>query len=244
MIKQLNLEIINFEQDKAQINSIIDKIDKAKRENDTISLIDLDYLRTTLNPVEFSIVEKVFAINPETYGFKGPYLGLETVPDFDSFIKVDKQPYSYKGENKYTNVQHIPRHVYFAYRSMADAMSSELGRPLIIESGYRSSAYQVIVFLDVLKSYNFDLQKTAQRVAVPGYSEHGLSTSLAIDFQNIDGLPSEDSPTGFETTQEYDWLIKNAHKFGFFLSYPKDNRYGVKFEPWHWRYMPDEKIIL
>jgi D-alanyl-D-alanine carboxypeptidase len=40
----------------------------------------------------------------------------------------------------------------------------------------------------------------------------------------------------FETTPAYEWLVKNAYKFGFALSYPKDNAYYI-FEPWHWRFV-------
>ncbi len=64
-----------------------------------------------------------------------------------------------------------------------------------------------------------------------GYSEHQLGT--AVDFTTLElsgGL------TGFDTTPAYEWLLNNAHKYGFALSYPKDNAYYV-FEPWHWRFV-------
>ena len=31
------------------------------------------------------------------------------------------------------------------------------------------------------------------------------------------------------------WLIKNAAKFHFKLSFTKDNKF-IDYEPWHWRY--------
>ncbi|MEK7495870.1 MAG: D-alanyl-D-alanine carboxypeptidase family protein, partial [Patescibacteria group bacterium] len=32
------------------------------------------------------------------------------------------------------------------------------------------------------------------------------------------------------------WLTENAYKYGFILSYPKQNTY-YRFEPWHWRFV-------
>ena len=40
----------------------------------------------------------------------------------------------------------------------------------------------------------------------------------------------------FEKLPEYQWLLINAKNFGFVLSYPKDSKDGIVFEPWHWRY--------
>ena len=37
-------------------------------------------------------------------------------------------------------------------------------------------------------------------------------------------------------TPAYQWMTDNAHKYGFVLSYPKDNSYYV-YEPWHWRFV-------
>lgn len=64
-----------------------------------------------------------------------------------------------------------------------------------------------------------------------GYSEHQLGTAVDFTTENLAG-----DLTGFETTLAYEWLTKNAHKYGFALSYPKDNAYYI-FEPWHWRFV-------
>jgi D-alanyl-D-alanine carboxypeptidase len=42
--------------------------------------------------------------------------------------------------------------------------------------------------------------------------------------------------SGFSKTPEYEWLMQNAYKYGFIISYPKDNAY-YQFEPWHWRFV-------
>lgn len=64
-----------------------------------------------------------------------------------------------------------------------------------------------------------------------GYSEHQLGTAVDFTTDELGG-----GLTGFDTTLAYEWLLKNAHKYGFVLSYPKDNAYYV-FEPWHWRFV-------
>jgi LAS superfamily LD-carboxypeptidase LdcB len=67
-----------------------------------------------------------------------------------------------------------------------------------------------------------------------GYSEHQLGT--AIDF-TTEGLGG--GLNGFEGTPAYTWMLENASKYGFTLSYPKGNAYYV-FEPWHWRFVGED----
>jgi D-alanyl-D-alanine carboxypeptidase len=33
------------------------------------------------------------------------------------------------------------------------------------------------------------------------------------------------------------WLVANAPRFGFELSFPPGNKQQVKWEPWHWRWV-------
>ncbi len=64
-----------------------------------------------------------------------------------------------------------------------------------------------------------------------GYSEHQLGTT--IDFTTVGTKGALD---GFNATPAYTWLVANAYKYGFVLSYPEGNAYYV-FEPWHWRFV-------
>ncbi|MBX9906677.1 D-alanyl-D-alanine carboxypeptidase family protein [Patescibacteria group bacterium] len=64
-----------------------------------------------------------------------------------------------------------------------------------------------------------------------GYSEHQLGTTVDFTTTGING-----GLTGFDTTPAYTWLTKNAYRYGFVLSYPKNNQYYI-FEPWHWRFV-------
>lgn len=64
-----------------------------------------------------------------------------------------------------------------------------------------------------------------------GYSEHQLGTTVDFITTGLGGQLD-----GFDKTLAYAWLLDNAHRFGFVLSYPKGNQYYV-FEPWHWRFV-------
>lgn len=67
-----------------------------------------------------------------------------------------------------------------------------------------------------------------------GYSEHQLGTTVDFTTTGLGG-----GLTGFHTTPAYAWLVENAHKYGFVLSYPEGNSYYV-YEPWHWRFVGTE----
>ncbi len=64
-----------------------------------------------------------------------------------------------------------------------------------------------------------------------GYSEHQLGTTLDITTPSVGGTYAS-----FGETEAFEWLTKNAYKYGFILSYPKDNEFYI-YEPWHWRFV-------
>ena len=65
--------------------------------------------------------------------------------------------------------------------------------------------------------------------AAPGYSEH--HSGRAVDL-TTPGSPALEE--AFEDSQAFDWLFENAGRFRFHLSYPRSNRHGIAYEPWHW----------
>jgi len=67
-----------------------------------------------------------------------------------------------------------------------------------------------------------------------GYSEHQLGTTLDFTTEGLGG-----GLNGFEGTPAFTWLSENGHKYGFTLSYPKNNAYYV-YEPWHWRFVGED----
>lgn len=107
------------------------------------------------------------------------------------------------------------------------------GVQLTVISAFRSLALQRQLFFEVGAERNQSPQERAQVSAPPGFSEH--STGFAVDL--ADGRsPQTNLSTRFETTDAYAWLQANAVRFHFLLSFPANNRQGVSYEPWHWRF--------
>lgn len=104
----------------------------------------------------------------------------------------------------------------------------EDGVELLVQSAYRSFYTQ-----SSLKSaYSVTYGSGANAFSADqGYSEHQLGT--ALDF-TTKKLGANFNP--FASDPAYTWLLNHAYKYGFILSYPKDNKYYV-FEPWHWRFV-------
>lgn len=109
------------------------------------------------------------------------------------------------------------------------------GIDLSIVSGYRSYQTQV-------NTYNYWLNKNNNNVALvdtfsarPGHSQHQLGTVIDFSSNEIgDRLGDE-----FANTNANKWLINNAYKYGFVISFPKgyESITGYKFESWHYRYI-------
>ncbi len=103
---------------------------------------------------------------------------------------------------------------------------------LVFLSGYRSINLQNEIFYSLKSLRNQVAAERARVSAPPGYSEH--STGFAIDIGDATKRET-DFETEFENTEAFKWLIKNAAKFHFKLSFTKDNKF-IDYEPWHWRY--------
>lgn len=102
------------------------------------------------------------------------------------------------------------------------------GFKLKIISGFRSFGEQSTLKSSYSVVYGSGANKFS---ADQGYSEHQLGTT--VDF-TTEELGSDFS--AFGKTDAYKWLLDNAYKYGFALSYPEDNSY-YQFEPWHWRFV-------
>ena len=106
------------------------------------------------------------------------------------------------------------------------------GINLVFLSGYRSINLQNEIFYSLKSFRNQEAAERARVSAPPGYSEH--STGFAIDIGDATQRKT-DFETQFENTDAFKWLIENAAKFHFKLSFAKNNKY-IDYEPWHWRY--------
>ena len=102
-------------------------------------------------------------------------------------------------------------------------------------SAYRSYDYQVTLYNNYVAKDGKDAADTYS--ARPGFSEH--QTGLCTDINQIN--------SGFEKTDAFMWLEKNAYKYGFVIRFPRDKEdiTGYSYESWHWRYVGKQaaKII-
>ena len=102
------------------------------------------------------------------------------------------------------------------------------GVELWVTSAFRSFEYQS----QLKGAYTVTYGSGANAFSADqGFSEHQLGTTVDFTTRGLNG-----GLTGFQNTEAYKWLVDNAHKYGFTLSYPQGNAYYV-FEPWHWRFV-------
>jgi D-alanyl-D-alanine carboxypeptidase len=99
---------------------------------------------------------------------------------------------------------------------------------LLVVSGFRSVDYQAALIRNKIGAGQVisDILKVN---AAPGFSEH--HTGRAVDIATPGSRPLTED---FETTPAFGWLTRRAADFGFSLSYPRDNAWGISYEPWHW----------
>ncbi len=147
-------------------------------------------------------------------------LPKEYAPDL---VTIDSE-YSSDGEQKAT------KDTVDAFIEMAKDMEKE-DLHIIANSSYRSYEDQEEIYNSYTKKYGGKYAK--EYAALPGFSEH--QTGYVIDIAN-------NKHQIFDGTQEYQWLKKNAYKYGFILRYPdkKQDITGYAYESWHFRYVGKE----
>lgn len=124
-------------------------------------------------------------------------------------------------------VQQIGINVAEPWRTM-HAQARADGVTLLLVSAFRTVEYQRTLIARKLEAGR-RLEDILKVNAAPGYSEH--HTGCALDLGVPDDAPLE---TSFETTKAFAWLMAHAGRFGFRMSYPRGNAYGIAYEPWHW----------
>ncbi|MEO8669722.1 MAG: M15 family metallopeptidase [Tahibacter sp.] len=99
---------------------------------------------------------------------------------------------------------------------------------LQLVSAFRSIEYQLGLVERKLQRGQA-LQEVLRVSAAPGYSEH--HSGRALDVTTPGSRPLEEE---FEGTSAFAWLNRHAVRFGFRLSFPRDNPHSIAYEPWHW----------
>lgn len=175
-----------------------------------------------------------------------------TVGVLDKLSKTDKELLQKYSKVYFLNEHYVPEslidiplaHLYHEDRpqkihekvlpymeDMIEDADSE-GVKLYITSAYRSFGTQAVLKSGYTVTYGAGTAN--QFSADQGYSEHQLGTTVDFTTVGING-----GLEGFDGTPAYQWLLNNAHRYGFVLSYPENNSY-YEFEPWHWRFVGTE----
>lgn len=108
------------------------------------------------------------------------------------------------------------------------------GMVLYLKSGYRSYGTQTTTYANYLaRNNNVD----DGYVAKPGASEH--QTGICADILNEDYAGRSRMTQDFKYTPEAQWMKENCAEFGFILRFTEEGEAetGIKFEPWHFRYV-------
>ena len=131
------------------------------------------------------------------------------------------------GPDIYQREQRLLAEAGRAWRLMQDSAGND-GVQLQLVSAYRSVDYQQGIIRRKLEKGQA-IEEILRVSAAPGYSEH--HTGRAIDLSTPDFPVLEEE---FEQSDAFSWLTENARQFDFKMSFPRDNPFGVIYEPWHW----------
>lgn len=192
---------------------------KEKRKNDDFQ-DQIDTLMGTvgdldkLSKIDGELLQKYSKV----YFLNENYIPSKIKEIDDDYILAGRQPQYFHGDA----LPFLEKMIKKAERSGID---------LKVLSAYRSFDTQAQLKEAYTQTYGSGANAFS---ADQGYSEHQLGTTVDIT----------DTATGgpylsFENTEAFAWLEKNAYKYGFVLSYPKNNRFYI-FEPWHWRFVGED----
>jgi len=135
----------------------------------------------------------------------------------------------YAGRDRYRRPLWLRADAARAWTRLQTAAQND-GVKLDAISGYRSHDYQAGIIARKL-ARGLNLEQILAVNAAPGFSEH--HSGCALDIGTPGEPPAEER---FELTPAFAWLSVHARRFGFRMSYPRDNPYGIIYEPWHWCY--------
>ena len=134
------------------------------------------------------------------------------------------------GHDLYGREQKLAPPAAGSWRTLRSAAERE-GVELLLVSAFRSVDYQKQIWLRKLAAGE-PVAQILRVNAAPGYSEH--HTGRALDLTTAGCEPLTEA---FERTAAFAWLRERARDFDFAMTYPRNNRFGIAFEPWHWAAM-------
>ncbi|HEY4512726.1 MAG TPA: M15 family metallopeptidase [Candidatus Paceibacterota bacterium] len=204
--------------DKAQENTHLEKVIEGERQGSKQLEGQIGNLNSTLDILEkYAKTDKqLLEKYSKVYFLSENYIPEALVPMDNAYLFEKTRTLEFHGKA-------------YPFLTILLGKAKSEGMDLFIASAYRSFGTQS----SLKTSYKTTFGTTAANKfsADQGYSEHQLGTTVDFTTPTVGGALN-----GFENTKEYLWLVNNAYKFGFTLSYPANNKYYI-FEPWHWRFV-------
>lgn len=123
----------------------------------------------------------------------------------------------------------LEKNTFSAWQAMQNSAAQEAIQ-LQIVSAFRSAEYQMALLQRKLERGE-TIKQILQVNAAPGFSEHHSGCAIDISTPGFEPLELE-----FDNSPAFTWLCQHAAKFGFSMSFPRNNTAGIAYEPWHWKY--------
>jgi len=163
--------------------------------------------------VEIQFMEKIFFHDAHDYGFWGEKVisSLTEKTSRKDTIKIAHSGnYLFRGESL----------------AVYERLKKDVGDSLILTSGIRSIVKQMYLFLYKTKKSRGNLSRASRSLAPPGHSYHALG-DFDVGKRDLGAL---NFTAEFAQTEEYRKLIRLGYVS---IRYPRNNYFGVRYEPWH-----------
>ena len=104
---------------------------------------------------------------------------------------------------------------------------------LYVKSAYRNYRTQNTMYYNRLSN----LGRDDGMVQAPGASDH--QTGLGVDVLNYEWTKKDGMNSKFASEREAVWMAEHCWEYGFVIRYQSDKEdiTGIKYEPWHLRYV-------
>ena len=166
-----------------------------------------------LDKKEQDFIESIFHFNASDYGFYGEKVMQKLTDDIQR-----KDVSKIAGSGHYLfNGQAL---------KLYGQLRKEVGDSLVLTSGVRSMMKQLHLFLAKTEQCQGNLSRASRSLAPPGHSFHAIGD---FDVGRFD-LADKNFTEEFARTREYQRLCELGYVT---IRYPRDNKLGVRYEPWH-----------
>lgn len=162
---------------------------------------------------ELAFLDEIFHADASRYGF----FGAKVTPRLSHRI-LQKDVVKIPGSGHYLLLGDSYQH----FRQI----QKDVGEQLQLTSGVRNNVKQMHLFLAKALQSHGNLSKASRSLAPPGHSFHNIGDFDVGKY----GLGEQNFTADFSYTEEFQRLIRLGYVD---IRYTDDNRFGVRFEPWH-----------